>query len=156
MKKTFTVIEAPGSKRTSPRNYTHAVIGQFNHAKRIAEVDVIYDQDLTNFDYYAKRAQMKAGDLIHVTGCATPWSYPINQEEIDKAKAQVAKYGNRDNYAAMLRADRVKIAKDYEAEVGDAWQVLRWSMSYANACKGHTEFPSCKNIKVVPTKEVTK
>lgn len=156
MKKTFTVIEVPGSKRTSPRNYTHAVIGQFNHARHLTQVDVINATDLENFDYSERIAKMQVGDLIHVTGCPTPWSYAVDQEAIDRAKGAIAGYNTRDEFAAAMRASRVAAAKADEAKNAGKWQVLRWSMSYANACKGHNEFPYMMNLKVVPTKEVTK
>lgn len=157
MKKTFTVPEAPGSKRTSVAHiYTHAVIGQFDHDKALKSVDKIYQIDMNNFDYWYKNSLMKAGDLVYVTGVLSPWSYPMEQIRIDEGKARVAEFGTRHKYADAERLVRIARVEAYRAKVGDKFLVMCWSGSYDLAAKRFNEFPYMKNLRVVECVEVVK
>lgn len=154
--KVFTVTEVPGSKRASERDYTHAVIGQYNFALALESADKIHQTDIDNHNYYLATSKMKAGDTVYVTDCYKPWNYPQKQDTIDKAIEHVNRYKGMtaEQYAYDRQLDRlVELTERYE-EAGGRYVVLRWSQSQANAAKGHTEFSMYTNLKVVETTRI--
>lgn len=155
MKQTFKVKEAPEAKRTSPRNYTHAVIGQFDYDAQLIRVDKILDLDKKNFEYDLKISSMVAGQKELVTGCVTPWYMTIDQDMINRAQKHIINSGctTSDQYAEKLRQDRVaRCIADKKANDGK-WAVLQWSQSFYNASKAIGTFTNqgYKLVKVVET-----
>lgn len=158
MKKTFTVPEVPGSKRSSFRDYTHAIIGQFNYDLQLQRVGEIYDVDISNFKYYKSISAKKAGDTELVTGCVTPWTRIIEQREIDECTRALVNSGceTAEQYAEKCRAKRIEDCLADKAKNEGKWAVLMWNQSYTNAIKSIGSFKWYKNVKIVETKEVVK
>jgi hypothetical protein len=136
MKTTYTVPEVAGSKRTSERPYTHAVVGQYNLtlAREGAQDKGWIKGDTKNWTWHKESAAMKPGDLIHVTGSARPWSYPMDEKAHGEHVAFMAANPDLDAYVAKLKAGRLaRIDKEYgEGPLGPV-VVLQWSMSLKNA-----------------------
>jgi hypothetical protein len=98
-KMTFTVSEVPGAQRTSARNYTHALIGKFNHGRAIALAGDVANVDKVNFEYWMERSKMKGGDRYTST---TGVSWIITQEDVDSAKRLIEGYSNGQEYAVAM------------------------------------------------------
>ncbi len=152
MKNLFTVPQVPGSKRTSPRNYTHAVIGHFNHDKRIKQAAVLCKTDISNHNYSLMQSKMNAGDIYRSTYAdGSPCQWPMQKETIDRAKEYINKYPTVE---AMV-AGRVKGYEDEKALYGGKFIVLRWSQSFKNASKGLSEFTEYYlDVQVVETVKI--
>lgn len=137
MRKTFTVTQVPGSKRSSDRDYTHAVIGHFNHDIRIKDAAIISKTDISNHNYELAHSAMQDGDIYTADfGKGDIRKWPVRQESIDHAKAYISKYPTVESMVAA----RVKEYEDLKAKSGGKFEVLRWSQSFANANKSLGEF----------------
>lgn len=144
----FTVAEVPGSKRTSPRNYTHAVIGIYNWNQRLANDDKDMEHDATEWDYMSKVVGLGIGGT-YKSGTGT-MVLTVDEKQYNRYFPIVNEFPTRELYRAHCRANRVAFVKTKMAQP-EVVEVLRWSQSYVNACKGHGEFSSYKSLRVVPT-----
>jgi hypothetical protein len=144
----YTVPSVPGSKRTSARPYTHAIVGQHNKIESRARVDNADYRKmlLKNWQYNFDTAQKKPGDLIHVQSYQ-PWSYALSEET---HAACVAFIENNPNGPAFVEQEvAARLAAIGSEDAGDV-EVLQWSMSQANAMKGTGKFQlSYVNVHVV-------
>lgn len=100
--------------RTSDRTYTHAIVARRSFDADMKTGGSIHNVDKNNFDYYTKVAKSQP-DIYNTA------------DYIEKAKATVAKHGNRDAYAKAQMEFRVaeitakKAAGYYDKPVVVAW-----------------------------------
>lgn len=152
MKNVFTVEEVPNSKRTSARNYTHAIIGVYDIDAAIKRANVINPARVQYYKDCIHEASLNVGDVIDKR-------YPYRKATailISRAKDFLKRHpGGPDAYAAKERDFLVNLLIERKANEGSPIGVLRWSQSYSNALKGLSEFEGQYiNLKIVETKKV--
>lgn len=155
--KTFTVTEAPGSKRTSAnRDYTHAVIAQEDFDALISFRETENRRsDIDNWNYYSRCANTPVGQKYPENGC----SFLIDEQMSKNGKEIIAQYPTAELYTADCRAIAVAEAKAQKEAREGKFAVLQWSQSLQNALKAVNTFRNrwfYKNIKVVAVVEVVK
>jgi hypothetical protein len=142
-KKVFTVLQVPGSKRQSHRNYTHAVIGIFNWDRLIKETSIANSSDISNHEFQIYMSGLKEGDLWGSDGPR----WPARQENIDKAKEYLKKYPTIQDWISA----KVSQVKEQRKKDGGKFRVLSWSQSYENALKASRGYEWYLNVQVVST-----
>lgn len=162
MKTTYTVPEVPGSKRTSERPYTHAVIGYDDPQRRVAAWLADHEANgakyrrwsIKNWQDNRRAAAVKEGEMyVNHNG----FRVEARQAFIDIAAGFMAKYPTLEGYLAHEEQDFQDRVAAERARPNGPVVVLRWSMSRANASKGLSEFDrSYSGIKIVECVPVTK
>lgn len=132
---TYTVPQVPGSKRTSPRPYTHAVIGRRDLARERAHVTstTFVELDRKNYDHHRHIVAVGVGGVW--SRSRSGHGYVVTREMFDTATAAVSGCDTPEKYVAKL-AD-FRLTSINRAGKGPAGQleVLSWSMSAASAEK---------------------
>jgi hypothetical protein len=133
---TYTVPEVPGSKRTSDRPYTHALVGRVDvAAARRAAVSAGWDEsDRTNYAFYRKLHDVGVGGVwSHTRG----YEHKVDQRDYDGAKKIIDAHPTLDGYLLARREDRLNQLNEKYGATSQAGPlvVLQWSMSAANAAK---------------------
>ncbi|MGW8422795.1 hypothetical protein [Comamonas sp. HJ-2] len=155
---TYTVPEVPGSKRSSARAYTHAIVGCVNAEQRRldAKSEEARKNHAKHWSYHAEGAQMKEGDLIHVQSYK-PWSYPVTQERVDQHVAFMKENPTQDAYVQKSVDAQLKRINDaYGEGPAGPLDVLQWSQSAANAQKGLSSWKGLLGVRVVECVPVVK
>jgi hypothetical protein len=153
-KKTFTVAEVPGSKRTSDANYTHAIIGQADPALTVAlwranrNAAREIRENTKDWKLAKLTSSLKEGDLyINHNNCRVP----VRQYTIDSSVQFITENPTLEGYlAAREKHFEDECASTLAKPVGPV-VVLRWSRSAVNAAKAVAEFSQhYSNLRVVP------
>lgn len=127
---TYTVTQVPGSKRKSPRNYTHAIIGKVDYAKMLAtRPQWAATRAAEMYDYYIKLVGKKVGELTQGTS-----GMYITDKMLETAQ-MVAEYPNAQAYAAYVLKTTQEEVEKLRKEKGHLYEVLQWSQSLNNATK---------------------
>lgn len=162
---TYTVPEVPGSKRTSPRPYTHAIIGRSS-----SQLSAIrYEADLkANGAKYARWDTKNWHDNKRLAECPSGGTYRNHNNYVTTASDElikigadfIAKYPTVESYLAHQKAEgEARVAKMKAVPDGEL-VVLQWSMSHANASKARSAY--CKHhvdvrvVECVPVAKTTK
>lgn len=156
---TYTVPEVPGSKRSSARAYTHAIVGRVNAAARRAAVqsEANREQHIKSWNWHAKEGAMKVGDLIHYTATYKPWSVPMTKERLDEHLEFLAKYPTAEDFVQQrIAANLARINEVYGEGDEGPLEVLQWSQSAANAQKGLSSWKALLGVRVVECVPVVK
>lgn len=144
----YTVPEVPGSKRTSHRPYTHAVIGRRNLAldRLVAHDPAVAAQDAVNYRYHRSIVDMGIGEI---------WDerrgYRVDREMLERSRSALSGIETVNQWVAKHLA--IRIASINRAGTGPAGdlEVLSWSMSAANAEKAATGWRRRHvDVRVVP------
>lgn len=160
-KKVFTVPEVPGSKRSSERPYSHAVIGRYSGevAAANAEADMkangkkYRSWDVKSWNNSAEAVKAKPGELYrNHNGFMVPMSESMLAIELKFME----KYPSLEAYLESKQAEHKGYVESLRAQGLGPLVVLRWSMSLANAMKSWSEFPSYIELRAVPCVEVVK
>jgi hypothetical protein len=139
-KTNYTVLEVPGSSRTSARPYTHAVVAQYDNPAEAAhrDAELVYHQRKfwpRNYKHY------QTWNIVN----PSPYSDRDGYDEILAAFPTVEAY-----VADQTRKYNDKTAEIRARGIGEL-TVLTWSMSAANAEKGarSNQFRNYINKRVV-------
>ncbi|GEM_PF-3949040 len=152
-KHVFTCKEVPGAKRTSPKMYTHAIIGEWDYLKsiRMTQSPDSIKRLGSDWDYYNKCANASVVD-IQFQWTKSHCCY--DQETIDKGNEFIAKNPYR---VAYIEETINKHVDEYEKAAKNIKRsVLGWSQSAVNAEKAAGGFRSrgYVNVSVVPAIQV--
>lgn len=138
----YTVLEVPGSKRSSHRPYTHAIIG-----RRCPGLSAIaYEDDLRkNAAKYTRYDVKNWHDEKRLAECPSGGTYlnhnrvmiAASDELIQIGKDFIAKYPTVESYLEHKKAESDAIIAKLKAEPDGELKVLQWSMSHKNALKAH-------------------
>jgi hypothetical protein len=162
MKTTYTVLEVTGSRRTSERPYTHAVIGYYDQARMVAHQRAENAAnraknirwETKSWNDWKRVAAVKAGDMyVNHNG----YRVAASQGTIDIATGFMAKHPTLEGYLAHLDAEFNAHMEEALAKENGSMVVLRWSSSAKNAAKGMSEFDNrYSGLRVVECVPVTK
>lgn len=158
-KTTYTVTEVPGSKRSSARAYTHAIVGRVNAAacRAVANSEETRAQHLKNWNWHATEGKMKEGDLIHYNHSYKPWSVPMTKERLDEHHAFLAKHPNGPDFVQYCVDAQVNsINARYGEGAEGPLEVLQWSQSATNAQKGLSSWKHRLGVRIVECVPVAK
>jgi len=109
--------------RTSPRNYTHVIVGRWAPSDAVIEKNARYSADMAakNYDYFV--ACVAAG----VGGLRPDSQWPVAPSEFAKASGVIAANPDR---AAYIQAEAERTRAKMTAErAASRPAVLQWSMS---------------------------
>lgn len=161
-KTTYTVPQVPGSRRTSERPYTHAVIGRADSrmsaiscAEDLAKNEGKYRKwDAKDWDDRKRESEATAGQLYRNRNGfmveAKAWLIESGAEFIGKNPDRAA-------YVAACAAHRQQRLEKLKAGTAGELGVLQWSMSEANARKSLTTWSHHhSDLHVVPCVPVEK
>ena len=161
-KQTFTVPDVPGSKRTSYRTYTHAVIGRRDGRCSA----VVYAADLATNEPKARKWDAKHWDDCQRAAKATVGQRYRNHNgymveardyEVRSGMEFILAHSDREAYVEAQAAQRQAYLARLKASTPGELQVLQWSMSWKNAMKSvasHQKHHS--EVRVVECQPVTK
>lgn len=148
---TFTVKEVEGSKRTSDREYTHAIIGRYDFDREFDRI-AFTQGDESNYWFGFDRCNKKAGDYVAYRSIGG--GHIVTQQDIDRATKDIAGRTLEQYKDDTLRYRREQCLYRQEIQ-GDLYTVLRWSQSKQNAIKGLAEFEKFwKDLRVVEVVKV--
>lgn len=147
----YTVNECPGSQRKSPRNYSHAIIGEKNYSQMIAR-----EKSTERFEYYKSIWRM-ASERLHTIEIGAmehgTSGYVYTQERHDKDMAIIQAHETPESYAVVQTDGRVHMMEMEMAK--NQPEVLQWSQSHANAVKKVGYWSQFYlNVRVVETQKV--
>jgi len=144
-----TVLNAVGT-RSSPRTYTHAVVGEVDYARKAVWTiaDAAYRAN-DEFEYFTIITARPVGATYYANGSSPHFTISDNMKA--EAAKWFAKHGTE--LAAIVAARKAQAAAEVEAlrakNEGAAF-VLQWSMSAGNASKalGTWTKRHYKNVRV--------
>lgn len=161
-KTTYTVPEVPGSKRTSERPYTHAVIGRrdprmsaIHRAADLARSEAKYKKwDGKHWDDYQRASVAVVGQqyLNHNNFWVEARDY-----NVELGQKFIEANPTRQGYIDSKSAERFAAVEAMKAGTPGDLHVLQWSMSLQNAMKAvgtHTKHNS--DVRVVECVPVAK
>jgi hypothetical protein len=135
----FIFITAEGKEftRTSPRPYTHVIVGRYDWKKSREQVlsDANRKHHASNYQYYAKLASAKVGDLRD-NGRHATWL--VTQADIDSSIEALGGAKTEQEYVDAIIAGMLAKRAGY-GDVGEE-EVLSWSMSLGNATRAIGQF----------------
>lgn len=129
---TYTVPQVPGSRRTSPRPYTHAIIGRRDLARERANVasQAFRDQDFKNYDHH--RRVVAAG----IGGIWLPErGYIVDRQMFERSRAEISGCDTPEQFHAKLLDFRLTSINRAGTGPAGPLVVISWSMSLRNAEK---------------------
>ncbi len=162
MKTTYTVPEVPGSKRTSARPYTFAVIGYSDVTRSVARLRARNEAERTKTLRYLKQnweSWNRQANAAPGTTYVNHNGYLVTAKEpyIDIAKGFIERNPSLEAYIANTDAESEANLASIAAKGDGPLEVLRWSSSKANAEKGLYEFQDWySDLRVVPCIPVVK
>ena len=150
------VVPGAVGERRSPRIYTHAVVGSYDYDAMLARLTKQYVASyVDHFTYSEKQSKRTVGE-IQFPGNNYLKDCLIKQDDIDKAKADMAKMGGSVE-AARKRGEKeaAESVENMRAKYGAALVVLSWSQSAANAAKAVNKWAgndwyNVVNVHVLP------
>lgn len=140
MKTTYTVPEVPGSKRSSERPYTHAIIGRRDgrcsavamEATRAVEEPKNRKWDAKRWDDCQRGSVAVAGQLYrNHNGCMVEARESIIEIDV----GFMAENPDRAAYIEKMAAERAAYLAKLKDSTPGPLEVLQWSMSLNNAMK---------------------
>lgn len=152
---TFTVTQVPGSKRTSHRNYTHAIIGcrdgKVLAASTLAERRK-NDQSRWNSKHWYDEKRAADATVGQPYKNHNGFSVIAQEYNVRFGKEFIAKYPTVESYLAKLKQDFDDMIAKLQAEPLGTLEVLQWSMSADNARKALGSWSkSHSHLEVVET-----
>lgn len=138
VKKVFEVREVPGSRRSSDRDYSHAVIGRYDHSVAAAAEEAGWVAGRKkNVAWERKNWEYRAADAKRVVGEIrknhSGFMMPVRDYEIEISAKFISENPSLDGYIARLESEFAARIAAMKAKPIDEFGVLRWSMSYKNA-----------------------
>lgn len=160
-KRVFMVPEVPGSKRSSERPYSHAVIGRYSGEVAAANCEADHKAngakyrswEVKSWNDSARAAKAKPGELYKNHN---GYMVKMSEDLLAIHLRFMEKYPSLDAYLAEKDAEHKAYIEKLRAEPLGPLIVLRWSMSRANAEKGWGEFSCYVERRVVECVEVVK
>ncbi|WOB06514.1 hypothetical protein [Piscinibacter gummiphilus] len=161
-KQTYTVVEVPGSKRSSERPYSHAVIGRRSgkisaitaEAHHKATAAQTKRWDTKSWNDWKRASEATVGQLYrnHNNVMVVARDY-----EVEIGQKFMAENPTLEGYLEKLEASRAKHIADLKASPDGELCVLQWSMSHKNAFKALGTFAKHHiDLQVVPCVVVAK
>ena len=159
---TYTVPAVPGSKRTSHRPYTHAVVGRRDGRCSA----IIYAADLDanerryrtwdgkHWDDWKRASEATAGQLYRNHN---GFMVEAQQSVIDIGARFIGENPDRAAYIEAKAAERQECLRQMQGSQPGELAVLQWSMSHQNAMRSlTTHMRHHSDVRVVECVPVTK